>query len=229
MARASAVLAAGSRIPGVLLHGMPGGGKTACALELAYTHEHAFDRLVWFKAPDEGQDIRGALADFALTLENELPNFQMAHLLVDEDKLAGFLPRLTELAEQKRVLIVIDNIESRLTEGGQWLDDPLLLARELPNLNKLIRGELPGVDADVSRRLALGVLNVAQGHPKLLKLADGLAATPERLNELVAEGDSAWRDQGVCPTASSARARPARRRRITCTCSLPGPGRSLRA
>jgi DNA helicase TIP49 (TBP-interacting protein) len=36
---------------GVLLHGMPGGGKTACALELAYTHEHAFDRLVWYKAP----------------------------------------------------------------------------------------------------------------------------------------------------------------------------------
>ena len=31
MARASAALAAGSRVPGVLLHGMPGGGKTACA------------------------------------------------------------------------------------------------------------------------------------------------------------------------------------------------------
>ena len=59
MARASAALAAGSGVPGVLLHGMPGGGKTACALELAYTHEHAFDRLVWFKAPDEGQDITG--------------------------------------------------------------------------------------------------------------------------------------------------------------------------
>jgi hypothetical protein len=67
MARASAALAAASGVPGVLLHGMPGGGKTACAVELAYTHEHAFDRLVWFKAPDEGQDIRGALTDFALT------------------------------------------------------------------------------------------------------------------------------------------------------------------
>ena len=59
----------GSGVPGVLLYGMPGGGKTACATELAYTHEHAFDRLVWFKAPDEGQDITGALTDFALTLE----------------------------------------------------------------------------------------------------------------------------------------------------------------
>jgi hypothetical protein len=244
MARASAALAAGSRIPGVLLHGMPGGGKTACALELAYTHEHAFDRLVWFKAPDEGQDIRGALADFALTLESELTNFQMAHLLADEGKLTAFLPRLTELVERRRVLIVIDNLESLLTDGGRWrddrwgkvvgalcahqglgrvvftsrrvpatvpgglrvlavdalsLDEALLLARELPHLNTLIRGELPGVDQDVSRRLALGVLTIAQGHPKLLELADGQAAHPERLNELVAAGDSAWRDQGGLP------------------------------
>jgi hypothetical protein len=45
MARASETLAAQSGIPGVLLHGMPGGGKTACAVELSYGHEHAFDRL----------------------------------------------------------------------------------------------------------------------------------------------------------------------------------------
>ncbi len=51
MTRASAALARKSRVPAVLLHGMPGGGKTACALELAYNHEHAFDRLVWYKAP----------------------------------------------------------------------------------------------------------------------------------------------------------------------------------
>src|SRR5262249_2727226 len=75
MARASAALARDSKVPGVLMHGMPGGGKTACALELAYTHEHAFDRLVWYKAPDEGMDIAGALTDFALTLERELPDF----------------------------------------------------------------------------------------------------------------------------------------------------------
>ncbi|HEX3963297.1 MAG TPA: CHAT domain-containing protein [Trebonia sp.] len=244
MARASAALAAGSVIPGVLLHGMPGGGKTACALELAYTHEHAFDRLVWFKAPDEGQDIRAALSDFALTLEAELPGFQMVHVLADERRLASFLPRLTELAEQRRVLIVVDNIESLLTEGGQWRDDrwgkviaalsghkgrgrliltsrripasgtgglgvaavdalsadeALLLARELPHLNTLISGGLPGAGRDVSRRLALGVLTIAQGHPKLLELADGQAADPERLAVLVAAGDQAWRDQGGLP------------------------------
>jgi hypothetical protein len=41
MARASAALASRSGIPGILLHGMPGGGKTACSLELAYGHAAA--------------------------------------------------------------------------------------------------------------------------------------------------------------------------------------------
>jgi len=123
MARASAALAVESGIPGVLLHGLPGGGKTACALELAFTHEHAFDRLVWHKAPDEGMVIDGALADFALTLERYLDGFQMAHLVADQVKLAAFLPRLTELMRQRRLLVVIDNIESLLSEGGEWRDE----------------------------------------------------------------------------------------------------------
>jgi CHAT domain-containing protein len=275
MARASAALADESGMPGVLLHGIPGGGKTACALELAYTHEHAFDRLVWYKAPDEGMEISGALTDFALTLERYLEGFQMVHLVSDADKLAGFLPRLTELMERSRLLLVIDNAESLLTETGRWRDDQwgqmigaltahrglgrmivtsrrtpgssggafaasrasrvagtsdaiarsvsaetsglrvesvdalsadeaLLLARELPHLKKLINGEISGLGGEELggedvRKLALGVLNVAQGHPKLLELADGQAAHPERLADLVAAGDQAWREQGGLP------------------------------
>ena len=243
MARANAALATKSGIPGVLLYGMPGGGKSACALELAYTHEHAFDRLVWFKAPDEGCDITGALTDFALTLERELPSFQMIHVLPDEGRFTAFLPRLAELTEQRRVLIVIDNIESLLTEGGQWrdarwgqvlgalsartglgrviltsrrlppdmtglriesvdalsLDEALLLARELSHLGALIQGELPGIQRHIARTLALGVLNIAQGHPKLLELADGQAASPEGLAALVQAGDQVWQQAGGLP------------------------------
>ncbi len=244
MTHTSAALAAMSGVPGVLLYGMPGGGKSACALELAYTHEDAFDRLVWFKAPDEGQDIGAALTGLALTMEHELPGFTMVHVLADEDKLDAFLPRLTEMAEQRRVLIVIDNIESLLTEGGQWrdtrwgkvmgalsahagqgrvvltsrrvpaasliglraesvdalsLDEALLLTRELPHLRRLIDGELAGVNSDTARRLARGVLNIAQGHPKLLELADGQAAEAEKLARLVEAGDQAWRDNGGVP------------------------------
>jgi hypothetical protein len=243
MARSSATLALRSGIPGVLLHGMPGGGKTACALELAYGHEDAFDRLVWYKAPDEDMAIDGALTDLAFILEQELPGFQMLDVLVSDAQLTAFLPRLTELVEQRRTLIVIDNAESLISEGGEWrdgrwgqvigaltahrglgrliltsrrvpvgltglrveavdalsADEALLLARELPHLKALIYDELPGLDPEDSRRLALGVLNVAQGHPKLLELANGQAAHPDQLAKLVEAGDQAWREQGGLP------------------------------
>jgi tetratricopeptide (TPR) repeat protein len=244
MARASAALAAASGLSGVLLHGMPGGGKTACALELAYTHEHAFEALVWYKAPDEGADIRGALAEFALALEQQLPGLQMVHLLESPERLAAFLPALTELMETARLLVVVDNVESLLSEPGRWrddrwgrmigaltghaglgrlvltsrrppagldarvrvlpvdalsLDEALLLIRELPHLNGLIGGELAGVDRDAARALAVGVLDVAQGHPKLLELAEGQAADPDRLAALVEAGGQAWREAGGLP------------------------------
>jgi hypothetical protein len=243
MARASAALAAESGIPGVLLHGMPGGGKTACALELAYGHEHAFEQLIWYKAPDAGMAIDGALTDFALTLERYLDGFQMAHKCVSAETLAAFLPKLTEMMERFRLLIVIDNAESLLTDSGAWRDErwgqvvgaltghaglgrliltcrrvpagltglrveavdalspdeALLLARELPHLRALIYHELPGIDRDTSRRLALGVLSIAQGHPKLLELANGQAAHPDQLAAMIEAGDQAWREQGGLP------------------------------
>ncbi len=123
MTKASEALAAASGIPGVLLHGMPGGGKTACALELAYTHEDAFSDVIWYKAPDEGAEFTSSLTDFALTLERHLPGFQMAHLVLDGGQLVPFLPRLTELMERRRLLLVIDNAESLLTQSGAWRDD----------------------------------------------------------------------------------------------------------
>jgi hypothetical protein len=249
MARASAALARASRTPGVILYGMPGGGKTACALELAYTHEHAFDGLMWFKAPDEGQDGGGSLTEFALTLEQNLPGVQIADLLDDRESLAAALPQLTQTMERSRVLIVIDDIESLLTEEGFWrderwaliagalcthsglgrvvltsrrlpvglaeaatplglteaavdtlsLDEALLLAAELPHLRALMQGELRDIPGREMPRLTRGVLNVAQGHPKLLELADGQAADPVRLATLLQAGDQAWRLVGGLP------------------------------
>ena len=58
---------------------------------------------------------------------------------------------------------------------------------------------MPGMDQAMTRRLARRALNVAQGHPKLLELADGQAAEPERLGTLVEAGDQAWRDAGGLP------------------------------
>jgi hypothetical protein len=79
------------------------------------------------------------------------------------------------------------------------LDEALLLSRELPHLRALIAGELGGIDREAARGLALGVLNIAQGHPKLLELADGQARDPGRLAALVEAGGEAWRDAGGLP------------------------------
>ena len=242
MARASAALAPRSGAMGVLLYGMPGGGKTACALELAYTHVHAFDELVWYEAPVEGKDVNAALTDFAVTLETSIPGLEIVHLLGDPGKFGG---RLRQLLRDHRALIVIDNIESLVSEEGQWrdarwgtivsalcghggigrvvmtsrvlpvdldarlqrdavdalsVDEALLLARGLPNLRRLMEGSLPGVAANVARRLALSVLNTAQGNPKMLELAEGQAGESKKLQALIEVGKKAWQEKGEVPS-----------------------------
>ncbi|MBU2668211.1 CHAT domain-containing protein [Actinoplanes bogorensis] len=122
MTRATAALAPRSGRAGVLFHGMAGAGKTACALELAYTHENGFARLVWHVGPPEGDDITAAMTAFALDLEAQLPGLKLAHLVDDTVALQGFLPMLTEFLERNRVLLVLDNLESLLTEKGEWRD-----------------------------------------------------------------------------------------------------------
>ena len=78
-------------------------------------------------------------------------------------------------------------------------DESLLLARELPNLNALIRGKIPGIDPSTARRLGQRALEAAQGHPKLLELADGQAARPENLAALLEAGEQDWRTRGGVP------------------------------
>jgi hypothetical protein len=244
MARGSAALAPGSGASGVLLHGMPGGGKTACALELAHTHAEAFDTFAWYRAPDAGRDAAPAITGLALALEAALPGLKLAHLLDNPGELAAFWPVLTQLCQCRRVLFVIDNAESLVTEEGEWRDprfgeavtalsrhsglsrllltsrvrpanlavqmsseqvdalppaEALLLARELPGLASLMDGTTAGITAAQARTLARRALECAHGHPKLLELADGAAARPAALRQLINEISAAWRGQGVTP------------------------------
>ncbi|WP_158841982.1 CHAT domain-containing protein [Saccharothrix deserti] len=233
MTRATTALAPRSGRAGVLFHGMAGAGKTACALELAYTHEESFPQMAWHAAPPEGHDIGSALTDFALALERQLSGLKLAHLVGNTDALRRSLPGLTEALEQNRVLVVLDNVESLLTERGAWRDErwglfidamtahrglsrlvltsrrrpsgladsvlvepvhalslqeSVLLAREWPNLSALI---------DTAPELAARVLEVVQGHPKLLELAEGRAGDREALATRLDEADATWQAQGT--------------------------------
>jgi len=128
LVRASAAFAPQSGEVGVLFHGMAGAGKTACALELAYSYERGragngrFQAFVWHQAPAEDHDIAGALSNFVADLEKQLPDFKMIHVLQDLEELRNFLPKLAELFRDNAILLVLDNIESLLTEDGAWRD-----------------------------------------------------------------------------------------------------------
>jgi hypothetical protein len=189
-----------------------------------------------------GREIATSLRDFAVALETQLPGLEMVHAVEDRTQLARFLPRLTQLLEEQALLLVLDNLESLLTNQSAWrdprwdqlvpaltrhrgesrvvltsrvrpqgldermlaepvhalsLDEALLLARELPNLGRLIRQDT----ADLIRRrdgaslsgwtLVRHTLAVVQGHPKLLELADALAKNPEVLAGQLAVADQA--------------------------------------
>jgi tetratricopeptide (TPR) repeat protein len=124
LALASMVLAPRNRDGrnAVVLHGMAGAGKTACALELAYRHEPVFGALAFWQAPEQGRDIATSVRDLAVALETQLPGLAMVQATTSQAELARFLPRLSQLLEDQAILLVLDNLESLLTEQGTWRD-----------------------------------------------------------------------------------------------------------
>ncbi len=252
MARASAVLAPDGRRSVVLFHGMAGAGKTTCAVELAYRHVAGFAAAVFWPAPTGDDEFASALTSLAARLEAQLADygFTMLDKIGTAEKLARFLPRLAELCEQHRLLLVLDNLETLLTPTGTWRDprwellidalaghggetrlvltsrivpagldasrvltvpvhalsrdETLLLARELPYLRALLRADArperahltqdaaaDRARAEADRRLARRVLDVVQGHPKLLELADAAATDRDRLVAHLAAAETA--------------------------------------
>ena len=124
MAQASAALASGSGKTTVLLHGMAGAGKTACALELAYRHQDAFAAAAFWQAPTRDEEWTSGLADFANRLDIQFADygFTMASHIGTAKQLAAFLPRLRALLANQGLLLVLDNLETLLTPDGRWRD-----------------------------------------------------------------------------------------------------------
>lgn len=242
LANASSALAPKSDHRAVVFHGMAGAGKTSCALELAYRHEeHRFEAMAWHRAPNDGENIEGALAQFAISLETQLEGLEFAYLVDDVDRLKLFLPRLRSLMAERSLLIVLDNVESLLADDGKWRDErwalvidalishnglsrlvltsrkspatlldrpevlvqsidsltaseSALLARQLPNLGPLMT-DGAGLDQEVARKLVRRTLEIVQGNPKLIELADRQAADVNLLKARIEEADEAWADQ----------------------------------
>jgi tetratricopeptide (TPR) repeat protein len=194
----------------------------------------------------------GVLTEASMVLaprNREGRNAVVLQATTSQTELARFLPRLTQLLEDQAILLVLDNLESLLTDQGAWrdpaweqlvhalinhsgesrvvltsrirpqgldgrvlveaihvlkLDEALLLARELPHLSRLLRqdpavqpsGEQTGGQAGVASGVGLvrRVLQVVQGHPKLLELADAQAANPQLLKARLAEVEQALPD-----------------------------------
>ncbi len=243
MLRASKALATASGQTGVLFHGMAGGGKTACALELSHLHDHKrrFRGFVWYECPKQGEDIQQALFNCLEAIANQL-DMEPGALIANVDDPQRFrlrtVPSLRQLFAKKAVLVVIDNMESLLSGTGAWLDpkwgdfigaltghdglsravltsrtvpsqlsesgnvlienitalslqEALLLARDLPHLGALLAEGGDGLE------LVRDALNVIQGHPKLLELADGLASDRNQLAAMVTEARQAAKDGGA--------------------------------
>lgn len=122
MATASASLAPESGRTAVVFHGMAGAGKTACAVELAYRHQRAFEALAFWSAPTDPDQFGDALRLLAMALEAQLGDykFTMVDKIATPAQLENFLPRLRTLLQDAGLLLVLDNLETLLTPDGQW-------------------------------------------------------------------------------------------------------------
>ena len=81
-----------------------------------------------------------------------------------------------------------------MTVHSLSLDEAALLARQLPNLGALLRGERATSDQQRTghRELVRRLLHVVQGHPKLIELAEGQASNPSALAAHLARAEAAW-------------------------------------
>lgn len=116
------------------------------------------------------------------------------------------LRAMTAHAGRSKVLITSRRLPVGLPENLRVeavhtlsLSESVLLARDLPGLRELIDGDREGVPAGDARRLAVRILNLAQGHPKLLELAQNQTSSLDALRDLLSKAADVWDERGGTP------------------------------
>jgi hypothetical protein len=124
MGAATAALAPACGRSAVVFHGMAGVGKTTCAVELAYRHQHGFEGLAFWSAPTDVDQFGDALRLLALAWEVQLAEYGFAMLeeITSVERLQKFLPTLSAVLTDASLLLVLDNLDGLLTPQGQWRD-----------------------------------------------------------------------------------------------------------
>ncbi len=133
MAAAGTALAPASGRTAVVFQGLAGTGKTTCAVELAYRHQHTFVAAAFWSAPTDPDHFGDALRLLAVAWEAQLGDYgvTMVEEITTLERLESSLPTLTTVLTDTKLLLVLDNLHTLLTPQGQWRDHrwaPLITA-----------------------------------------------------------------------------------------------------
>ena len=124
MTTTSTALRPGSGSTAVLLHGMPGIGKTACALELAYLCQDQFSSAAFWRPPAESDPdlVLRSLADALCTQLGQSGARFAPPPRWGRRRWNTYARRLREDMRASRVLVAVDNLEELLHPDGSWRD-----------------------------------------------------------------------------------------------------------
>ena len=124
MTTMGAALRPGSGSTALLLQGMPGIGKTACAVELAYLCRDQFSAVAFWRPPAES-DPDLVLRSLADALHKQLGQSGAQFAPPPRWGRRGwntYARRLREDMRASRVLVAVDNLEELLQPDGSWRD-----------------------------------------------------------------------------------------------------------
>lgn len=128
LSQCSRILVSKSQHKGILMRGMAGCGKSACAAELAWHHVELgrFRKFLWHSVRKDDVDPAGALRDFATLLDRQFPSLSLLDSVDDPDEFPRRLLTLSEIVGQSDLLLFLDQLDAVIAQtptGAVWQDE----------------------------------------------------------------------------------------------------------